>query len=163
MLRPLDRYRTPSAMGSAIGRHYLVLARISPHTHTQRVVGVLNRLALNHLGSSTAGLWCYSCMPNIWLDDRGTGQWKWMEEVPRRTSLGPLAFPCLVLCLIGMETEGLLDYEGGREIISIVWWNLRPVIFVVEYHWHRNQSEARHYYFRINYLQNYESESERKF
>ena len=35
-----------------------------------------------------------------------------MEEVPRRTSLVPLAFPCFVLRLIGMETEGLLDYQG---------------------------------------------------
>ena len=25
----------------------------------------------------------------IWLDDRGTGQWKWLEEVSRRTSLVP--------------------------------------------------------------------------
>ena len=29
-----------------------------------------------------------------------------MEEVPRRTSLAPLASPCFVLCLIGMETNG---------------------------------------------------------
>ena len=35
-----------------------------------------------------------------------------MEEVPRRTSLVPLAFPCFVLRLIGVETEGLLDYQG---------------------------------------------------
>ena len=35
-----------------------------------------------------------------------------MEEVPRRTSLVPLAFPCFVLCLIGVNTEGLLDYQG---------------------------------------------------
>ena len=48
----------------------------------------------------------------IWLDDWGTGQWKWMEEVPHRTSLVPLAFPCFVLCLIGVETEGPLDYQG---------------------------------------------------
>ena len=34
-----------------------------------------------------------------------------MEEVPRRTSLVPLAFPSFVVCLIGVETEGLLD--GG--------------------------------------------------
>ena len=33
----------------------------------------------------------------IWLDDQCTGQWKGMEEVPRRTSLVPLAFPCFVL------------------------------------------------------------------
>ena len=30
------------------------------------------------------------------------------------------------------ETEGLLDYEGRAGIISIVRWNLRPVIFGVE-------------------------------
>ena len=55
-----------------------------------------------------------------------------MEEVPRRTSLVPLAFPCFVLCLIGVETEGLLDYQGRAGIVSIVRWNLRPVIFGVE-------------------------------
>ena len=55
-----------------------------------------------------------------------------MEEVPRRTSLVPLAFPCFVLCLIGVETEGLLDYQGQAGIISIVRWNLHPVIFGVE-------------------------------
>ena len=35
-----------------------------------------------------------------------------MEEVPRCTSLVPLAFPCFLHCLIGVETEGLLDYQG---------------------------------------------------
>ena len=35
-----------------------------------------------------------------------------MEEVPRRTSLVPLACPCFVLRLIGVETEALLDYQG---------------------------------------------------
>ena len=43
-----------------------------------------------------------------------------------------LAFPCFALCLIGVETEGLLDYEGRTGIISIVQWNLRPVMFGVE-------------------------------
>ena len=62
----------------------------------------------------------------------GTGQWKRLEEVPRRTSLAPLAPPCFVLCFIGMETEGLLDYQGRAGIISIVRWTLRPVIFGVE-------------------------------
>ena len=51
---PFDRYRTLSARGSAIGRPYPDLSRI----HTQ--VGLLDRLALNHLESSTARLWCYS-------------------------------------------------------------------------------------------------------
>ena len=45
-----------------------------------------------------------------------------MKEVPS---------PCSLLSLIGVETEGLLDYEGhGRAgIISIVRWKLRPVKF----------------------------------
>ena len=38
-----------------------------------------------------------------------------MEEVPRRASLVPLAFPCFVLSLIGVETEGLLDYHSPRK------------------------------------------------
>ena len=52
-----------------------------------------------------------------------------MEEVPRRSSLPPLAFPCFVLSSIPVEAEGLLDYQGRAGIISIVRWNLRPVIF----------------------------------
>ena len=55
-----------------------------------------------------------------------------MEEVPRRSSPVPLAFLCFVHCLIGLETEGLLDYQGQAGIISIVRWNLRPVIFGVD-------------------------------
>ena len=55
-----------------------------------------------------------------------------MEEVPRRTSLVPLAFPCFAQYLIGVETEGLLDYQLRAGIMSIVRWCLRPVIFGVE-------------------------------
>ena len=55
-----------------------------------------------------------------------------MEEVPRRTSLAPLASLSCVLYFIGVETEGFLDYQGRAGIISIVRWNLRPVIFGVE-------------------------------
>ena len=62
----------------------------------------------NSGGPFAAGRFCFHAQP----DDRGTGQWKWMEEVPRRTSLVPLAFPCFLLCLRGVETEGLLDYQG---------------------------------------------------
>ena len=40
--------------------------------------------------------------------------------------------PCFVRCLIGVVAEGLLDYQGQAGIISIVRWNLRPVIFGVE-------------------------------
>ena len=42
--------------------------------------------------------------------------------------------PLFVLCLlIGLETEGLLHYQGRAGIISIVRWSLRPVIFGVEF------------------------------
>ena len=33
-------------------------------------------------------------------------------EVTRRTSLVPLAFPCFVLRLIGLETKNVLDDQG---------------------------------------------------
>ena len=71
-------------------------------------------------------------MPNM-TGQPGTGHCKWiMEEVPRRTSLVLLAFACFVLCLIGVEAEGFLDYQGRAGIIPIVRWNLRPVIFGVD-------------------------------
>ena len=72
----------------------------------------------------------------IRLDNRRAGQWKWMEEVPCRTSLVPLAFPCFVLCFVGVETEGLLDYQGRAGIISIVRWNadLIPIPGQLELH-----------------------------
>ena len=59
-------------------------------------------------------------------------------EMNGRSSLSYLArTPCIplfcTLCLIGVETEGLLDFQGRAGITSIVRWNLRPVIFGVEY------------------------------
>ena len=45
---------------------------------------------------------------------------------------GPLASPYFLPCLIGVETEGFLDYQGKAGIISIVRWNLRLGIFAVE-------------------------------
>ena len=50
LLHPLDRYRAPSAIGSAIGR---ALSRPIPHPNT--VVGVFNRLVLNRLGRGGGG------------------------------------------------------------------------------------------------------------
>ena len=50
LLHPLGRYRTPSAIVSAIGRPYLARSRI----HAQ--VTVLNRLVLNHLGRFSRAL-----------------------------------------------------------------------------------------------------------
>ena len=43
-----------------------------------------------------------------------------------------LCVPLFVHCLIGVEAEMLLDYQGRAGIISIVRWNLRPVIFGVD-------------------------------
>ena len=58
--------------------------------------------------------------------------------------------PCVPsLCTLftkGGKREGLLDYQGRAGIISIVRWNLRPVIFGVE-----NGIADREKYFRINY------------
>ena len=51
-----------------------------------------------------------------------------MEEVPRRTLLAPLMSPRSSF-FIGVEREGLLDYQGRAGVISIVRWNLRQVIF----------------------------------
>ena len=40
--------------------------------------------------------------------------------------------PLFVHCLLRVEAEGLLDYQGRAGIISVVRWNLRPVIFGVD-------------------------------
>ena len=63
----------------------------------------------------------------IGASDNGN-EWKKFRAVSRSS----LAFPCFVLCLVGVEAEGLLDYQGRAEIISIVRWNLRLVIFGVD-------------------------------
>ena len=65
-----------------------------------------------------------------------------MEEVPRRTLLALLASSCFVPCLIGVETEGLLDYQGRAGIISIARWNLRTVILGVEIREREEESHA---------------------
>ena len=41
--------------------------------------------------------------------------------------------PLFVHCLIRVEAEGLLDFQGRAGIISIVRWNLCPVIFGVDH------------------------------
>ena len=43
-----------------------------------------------------------------------------------------LCVPLFCTLFKGIETEGLSDYQGRAGIISIVRWNLRPVIFGVE-------------------------------
>ena len=61
----------------------------------------------------------------------------WTMEMNGGSSAPYLACtPCVPLfvhCLIRVEAEGLLDYQGRAGIISIVRWNLRPVIFVVDF------------------------------
>ena len=56
-----------------------------------------------------------------------------MEEVLHRTSLAPLPSSCLTLSFLGLEREGFVDFQGRVRITSIVQWNLRPVIFGVEF------------------------------
>ena len=48
--------------------------------------------------------------------------------IPRAQPFRPL----IVLVLIGLETKGLLDFQGRRGLTSAVRWNLRPVIFDVD-------------------------------
>ena len=58
-----------------------------------------------------------------------------MKEVPRCA--------CFVLCLIGVEAEGLLDYQGRASIISILPWNLRTLIYTrCRCLAHRNRSDV---------------------
>ena len=54
-----------------------------------------------------------------------------MEEVPRRTSLVPLASPYFLLCFSGWKQKGFETTRGGWGLISIVRWNLGPVLFGV--------------------------------
>ena len=74
---------------------------------------------------------CISSMPNI------TGPGCQTLEINGGSSASYLArtpcIPLFVLCLLGVETEGFLDYQARTGIISIVRWNLRPVIFGVEF------------------------------
>ena len=56
------------------------------------------------------------------------------------------------------KSRGARQGKGEYEVYS-----RKQMKMEFEYHCHRNESEARQYHFRINYPQNYESESERKF
>ena len=60
------------------------------------------------------------------VPDNGN-EWRKFRAVPRLYPLRSL----FVHCLTRVEAEGLLDYQGRAGIISIVRWNLRPVIFGV--------------------------------
>ena len=57
------------------------------------------------------------------VPDNGN-EWRKFRAAPRLYPLRPL----FCTLLIGVETEGLLDYQDRRGIISVVRWNLRPVI-----------------------------------
>ena len=62
------------------------------------------------------------------VPDNGN-DWRKFRVVPRLHPLRPLV---LYFVYKGVEAEGLLDYQGRAGIISIVRWNLRPVIFGVD-------------------------------
>ena len=64
--------------------------------------------------------------------DRGARQWKLRRKFRIAPRLHPLHPLVLYYCFKGVETEGILDYQGRARIISIVRWNLRPVIFGVK-------------------------------
>ena len=75
----------------------------------------------------------------------------WTMEMNRGSSAQYLACtPCVPLfvhCLIRVEAEGLLDYQGRAGIISVVRWNLRPVIFGVEIQkWTKNTTVIVNHY-----------------
>ena len=54
----------------------------------------------------------------IWLDVWGAGQWRWLEQVPCRTSLVPLASPYFILCLIGVGKRIIQNFP---DISSSAW------------------------------------------
>ena len=63
----------------------------------------------------------------------------------------------------GIRQPGRFFMEWGSGMIEAIQKKLKSYqdgATMVTYHWHRNQNEATQNYFRINYLQNYESESE---
>ena len=71
----------------------------------------------------------------------------WTMEMKGGSSAPHLACtPCVPLfvhCLIRVEREGLLDYQGRAGIISIVRWNLRPVFGVEDDRRNEERGERR--------------------
>ena len=78
-----------------------------------------------------------------------------MEEIPRGTSLAPLASPCFLLCSMGVETEGLSDYQGRAGIIPFYGGTFArsysvSILFLVfsVYQYHCSQIHYRLFFFR---------------
>ena len=63
------------------------------------------------------------------VPDNGN-EWRKFRAVPRSYPLRSLVF--YFVYILGVETEGLLDYQGRAGIISIVRWNVRTVLLGVE-------------------------------
>ena len=61
-----------------------------------------------------------------------------MEKVPSYLARAP-RIPFFMFTLIGLEAKNLFAFQGRRGIASVVRWNLRPVIFGVDFRIHRNQ------------------------
>ena len=91
------------------------------------------RVKVQHDTRTNSSYTPLNCPCPIWLTGRPGRR---TMEMIGGSSVSYLArtpcVPLFSLCLIGVETEGLLDHQGRVGIISIVRWNLRPVIFGVE-------------------------------
>ena len=135
VLQPLDRYRSHSAIGSAM---YLALSRI----HTQ--VGVLDRLVLNRLEGSTVRLWRPFCLNLFFFfqkkkskekRERGRDSQISMPDMTGRPGCRTMEMfggstasylartpriPLFVLIFIGLETKNVLDYQARAGSTSIV-------------------------------------------
>ena len=74
--------------------------------------------------------------PKSASDMTGRPGYQTMEMIGGSSASHLACTPCVHLfCALfngGVETEGLLDYQGRAGIISIVRWNIRPVIFGVD-------------------------------
>ena len=75
--------------------------------------------------------------PLVGTDMTGRPGHRTMEMIGVNSAPYLARTPCVLLgvlyfVLIGVETEGLLGYQGRAGIISTVRWNFRPVIFGVD-------------------------------
>ena len=97
--------------------------------HAVRVAPLQTSIAPKSFGLITK---LPTSMPNM----TGRPGYRTMEKNGGSSAQYLACTPCVPLfvhCLIRVEAEGPLDYQGRAGIISIVRWNLRPVIFGLDY------------------------------
>ena len=89
---------------------------LTPHADDSRSTFELKSTLMSHYKKSgfQRSFWSHAkihaqCDWTTAAPDNGN-EWRKFRVVPR---LHPFALPCFVLCLIGVEAEGLLDYQGG--------------------------------------------------